>query len=316
MPAIHANARTTPAVRAEIARSTEPTGVLAQRYGVSTETIRKWRKRGAADCQDHSSRPHKLPWKASEEERAIVCALRRATGFPLDDLTFVITHFLPHLNRHAIYRILKAEGLGRLSRPSRSRKPDGTFKTYDLGFVHLDVKHLPKLRDRNGESRKRYLYVAIDRASRFVHLAVKDDETARSAVAFLNEAVQAFPFQVTHVLTDGGSCFTAAGFEAACRTLGVEHRKTRPYTPKTNGMVERYNGRIQSEVLGIMVASHGDLETLPHGFNRAYNARRQRVLKGRSRRGSSTNAWAQCPPAPTPVTTRRSIRALCPKHFR
>src|SRR5690348_8875711 len=65
MPAIHANARTTPAVRTEIARSREPTGVLAQRYGVSTETIRKWRKRGPADCQDHSSRPHKLPWKAS-----------------------------------------------------------------------------------------------------------------------------------------------------------------------------------------------------------------------------------------------------------
>jgi len=70
MPAIHANARTTPAVRAEIARSSEPSGVLAKRYGVSTETIRKWRKRGAADCQDHSSRPHKLPWKATEEERA------------------------------------------------------------------------------------------------------------------------------------------------------------------------------------------------------------------------------------------------------
>ena len=43
---IHPNARTTPAVRAEIARSGEPTGVLARRYSVSTETIRKWRKRG------------------------------------------------------------------------------------------------------------------------------------------------------------------------------------------------------------------------------------------------------------------------------
>src|SRR5689334_14290564 len=47
-------------------------------------------------------------------------------------------------------------------------------------------------------------------------------------------------------------------------------------------MVERFNGRIQSEVLGITVASHGDLDTLLHGFNQAYNARRQRVLKGRS----------------------------------
>ena len=47
-------------------------------------------------------------------------------------------------------------------------------------------------------------------------------------------------------------------------------------------MVERFNGRIQREVLGITVASHRDVETLLHGFNRAYNAQRQRVLKGRS----------------------------------
>src|SRR5215210_2130923 len=120
MLAIHPNARTTPAVRAEIARSPEPTAVLARRYGVSTETVRKWRRRGVADCQDRSARPHKLPWKESEEERAIICALRRATGFPLDDLTFVVSHFLPHLNRDAVYRILKAEGLGRLPAPSRS----------------------------------------------------------------------------------------------------------------------------------------------------------------------------------------------------
>src|SRR3954470_10085132 len=157
MHAIHPKARTTPAVRAEIARSREPTGILAQRYGVSTETIRKWRKRGPGDGQDHSSRPHKLPWKATEEERAIVCALRRATGFPLDDLTFVVTHVLPHLNRDAVYRILKAEGLGRLPPADRARRSHSRFKDYDLGFVHVDVKHLPKLRTQDGQSRKRYL---------------------------------------------------------------------------------------------------------------------------------------------------------------
>jgi transposase InsO family protein len=113
-----------------------------------------------------------------------------------------------------------------------------------------------------------------------VHLAVKDDETTASAIAFLNEAVQAFPFAITHVLTDRGSCFTADGFEAVCGELKVQHRTTRPYTPKTNGMVERFNGRVQREVLGITIYSHTDLETLLKGFNRAYNARRQRVLKG------------------------------------
>ena len=84
-----------------------------------------------------------------------------------------------------------------------------------------------------------------------MHLAVKDDETTASAVAFLTDALGAFPFQVTHVLTDRGSCFTADAFEAACERHCVQHRKTRPYTPKTNGMVERFNGRVQREVLGM-----------------------------------------------------------------
>src|SRR3954453_22437264 len=131
MLAIHPNARTTPAVRAEIARSSEPSGVLARRFGVSTETVRKWRKRGPTECRDRSSRPRKLPWKASEEERAVVCALRRATGFPLDDLTFMVSHFLPHLNRDTAYRILKAAGLGSLPPADPPRRPVGSFKKYE-----------------------------------------------------------------------------------------------------------------------------------------------------------------------------------------
>lgn len=169
---IHPNARTTPAVRAAIAASAEPSGVLAKRYGVSTETIRKWRKRGPDDVQDHPSRPQHLRWSASVEERAIVCELRRSTGFALDDLTFTLRHFLPHLNRDSIYRILKAEGLGRLPAPSVTAPKKGTkrFKEYDLGFLHIDIKHLPKLHVIGSGPRKRYLYVAIDRASRMVHL--------------------------------------------------------------------------------------------------------------------------------------------------
>ena len=115
-----------------------------------------------------------------------------------------------------------------------------------------------------------------------MHLAVKDNKLTTSAVAFLKEAVRAFPFKVTHILADRGSCFTADGFEDACRQLKVEHRKTKPYTPQTNGLVERFNGRVQREVLGITIYSHRDLETLLKGFNQAYNRRRQRVLKGAS----------------------------------
>ena len=47
-------------------------------------------------------------------------------------------------------------------------------------------------------------------------------------------------------------------------------------------MAERFDGRVQREVLGVTAAGHRDLERLPPGLNPAYNARRQRVLDGRS----------------------------------
>ncbi len=83
------------------------------------------------------------------------------------------------------------------------------------------------------------------------------------------------------MLTDNGSCFTPA-FARTCAELGAEYRHTRSRTPQTNGMVERFNGRIGSEVLGITIYSHRDLEQLLLGFNAAYNDRRQRVLNGRT----------------------------------
>jgi transposase InsO family protein len=195
----------------------------------------------------------------------------------------VVTHFLPHLNRDSVWRILRAEGLSRRPPPAsgRPKKGQGRFREYDLGFVHIDIKHLPKLQTADGERRKRYLYVAIDRRSRSVHLAVKDDETEKSAIAFLREAAAAFPFRLTHVLTDNGSCFTPR-FARVCAELGAEYRHTRPRSPQTNGMVERFNGRVSTEVLGITIWSHAQLERLLRGFNAAYNARRQRVLDGKT----------------------------------
>ena len=216
---IHPQARTTPAVRADIAGSSEPTSVIARRYGISDdETVRKWRRRGSGACQDRSSRPRKLAWKASEEERAIVCQLRRSTGFGLDDLTFVVQHFLPHLNRNNIWRILKDAGLNRLP-PALKAGPvrgQGKLRDYDPGYVHIDVKHLPKLQTTDEDRRKRFLYVAIDRCSRSVHLAVYDAENADNAVDFFKAA---FPFRITHILTDRGSYFTAEAFEKACHDM-------------------------------------------------------------------------------------------------
>jgi hypothetical protein len=71
-----------------------------------------------------------LPWKATDDERAVVCALCRATYFALDDLTFTVSHLVPHRNRRRIWRILRAEGLSRPSPlPSaRPKRGEGEFR--------------------------------------------------------------------------------------------------------------------------------------------------------------------------------------------
>jgi transposase-like protein len=80
MLSIHPQARTTPAVRREITRSAEPAGVLAKRFGVSTETIRKWRKRGTEDCQDLAAGPTSCPGKPPRKNApsSVPCAARPA----------------------------------------------------------------------------------------------------------------------------------------------------------------------------------------------------------------------------------------------
>ncbi len=46
----------------------------------------------------------------------------------------------------------------------------------------------------------------------------------------------AFPFAAAH--RRPGSCYRSHRFRAACEQLGIRHRFTRPYTPRTNGKAE------------------------------------------------------------------------------
>jgi transposase InsO family protein len=118
----------------------------------------------------------------------------------------------------------------------------------------MDVKYLPQMQD---ESSRRYLFVAIDRATRWVFVAIKTNKTAASAQAFLKALNKACPIKINKLLTDNGKEFTdrlfasrerePSGnheFDQLYQELSTEHRLTKPRTPRTNGMVERFNGRI------------------------------------------------------------------------
>jgi transposase InsO family protein len=130
------------------------------------------------------------------------------------------------------------------------------FKEYKAGYIHIDIKYLPKI-----DGVRQYLYVAIDRATRLVFVEIYSDKSSKSANSFLNNAIDYFPFEIYKVLTDNGKEFTdrfsnktkkPTGnhiFDKTCSNNNIEHRLTAPYTPKTNGMVERVNSKVTVSVL-------------------------------------------------------------------
>ncbi len=66
---------------------------------------------------------------------------------------------------------------------------------------------------------------------------------SETAIAFLHAAVAFYAqhgISIRRLLTDNGSCYRSRQFRAACLQLGIQHRFTRPYTPRTNGKAERF----------------------------------------------------------------------------
>jgi transposase InsO family protein len=110
------------------------------------------------------------------------------------------------------------------------------------------------------EESRRYLYVGIDRATRWVHVHIYANQSQESSEDFLERVVTNCPVKIRKILTDNGTQFTDRFtskekqplgehvFDKACKKHDIEHRLIPPRHPQTNGMVERFNGRI-SEVL-------------------------------------------------------------------
>jgi transposase-like protein len=108
--ALHKNARTTPAVRAEIASSNEPARVLAQRLGITEQTVYKWKKRSVFGDRSHTA--HHLQTVLTPAQETVVVHLRRTLLLlPLDDLLAVTREFsCPTVSRSGLDRCLRRHG--------------------------------------------------------------------------------------------------------------------------------------------------------------------------------------------------------------
>jgi transposase InsO family protein len=250
----------------------------------------------------------------SIEDEAIIVAFRRHTLLPLDDCLYALQATIPHLTRSSLHRCLQRHGISRLPDVEGEKPGQRKFKAYPIGYFHIDIAEV-----RTAEGRL-YLFVAIDRTSKFAFTELHEKATTRIAADFLHALIKAVPYRVHTVLTDNGTHFTdprgetwspaeirqmierkepfrAHAFEYACARTDIDHRLTKPKHPWTNGQVERMNRTIKdATVKRFYYETHDQLRSHLAGFVAAYNfAKRLKTLKGLTPYEFICKAWTKEP---------------------
>jgi transposase InsO family protein len=301
---LHGSARTTEAVRRAIQHSQESLRALAKRYGVNQKTVAKWKRRSSV-ADERTGPKDTRSTVLSLEEEAIVVAFRKHTLLPLDDCLYALQPTIPHLRRSSLHRCLQRHGISRLPEVEGDKPAKKKFKSYPIGFFHIDIAEV-----QTAEG-KLYLFVAIDRTSKFAFARLFDKATMAMATVFLEELVAAVPYVIHTVLTDNGIQFAdlpknrngptamlrGHPFDRSCRRHEIEHRLTKPNHPWTNGQVERMNRTIKdATVKRYHYDDHAQLRRHLADFIDAYNfGRRLKTLKGLSPYEFICKCWTSQP---------------------
>jgi hypothetical protein len=271
---LHGSARTTAAVRRAIQQSQESLAKLAARYDLNPETIATWKKRShvhdspMGPKQSHST-------VLTKEEEALIVTFRRHTLLPLDDCLYALQSTLPHLTRSALHRCLQRHGLSRLPAIKGDRPQKKKFKPYPIGSFHIDIAEV------RTEEGKLYVFVAIDRTSKFADAELHTEALKTVAAQFLRNLLAIVPYKLHTVLTDNGIQFANRKqekyackhiFARVCDDHAIAHRLTKTNHPWTTGQVERMNRTLkEATVTKYYDHPHQYLKEHLHTFLMAYN---------------------------------------------
>jgi transposase InsO family protein len=262
------------------------------------EWTRRWRlasaeERASLAClTERSSRPHRSPTRVPAEEAARICELREHTGWSsrrlADDPTIARSH-------STVHRVLWRAGCSRRPRPERPVVVRYLWPCPGQ-LLHMDTKKLGKFEqpghkmtgDRARRSRRvgwEYVHSIVDDCSRLAYSEIADDETAPTVTAFTERALDWFldhGILAERVMTDNAFAYIHnRGLRELLYRRAIGHLRTRPYTPRTNGKVERYQQTLQREWAYALEYASSDARraSLPH-WMRHYNERRTHTALG------------------------------------
>ena len=269
---------------------------------VSTSTVwewvRRWRQAGASEraslscLQERSSRPRRSPARVPAAEEQRICALRERTGWSprrlADEPGIARAH-------STVHRVLWRHGISRRPRPERAAVMRYQWPCPGQ-LLHMDTKRFARFQqpghavtgDRSRRSPRagwEYVHSIVDDASRLAYSEIHDDERAATVTAFTRRALDFFlehGIVAERLMTDNAfSYIHNRSLRQLLQARGIQHRRTRPYTPRTNGKVERYQQTLQREWAYALeyASSQARRASLPH-WVRHYNERRTHSALG------------------------------------
>lgn len=251
---LHKNAKTNYAIRKEIKQSNLPINTLARKYNLSWLTVKKWREREGVE--DLSSRPHKLRTTLTKEQEDLILFERKKFKKTVEEIYFSLEKQIPNLYPLKIYRCLVRYRLSVL--PDELLKAERRikrFRKYALGYLHIDTLFTPKI-----NKKRLYVFTCIDRIVKIAFIWITDKKTKEMGKEFLNKVLSFYPYKINYILTDNGMEFSynflpktkktkkTHPFDNLCQKHKIQHRTIKFKHPWTNGMVERFNGKIKNKV--------------------------------------------------------------------
>ena len=266
---LHANAKLTWWMRRELVERMQAgwtAGDVADQMSISRATVykwwRRWRTEGDAGLWDRSSRPRSCPNQTNRRVEGRIVGLRTARKLGPARIAGIV-----EMHPSTVHRVLQRNGLSRLAwmdRPTgRVVRRIETSRPGEL--VHVDTKKLHQVppgggwrgHGRGNVAKTRqpapqidYVHSVIDAYSRVTYVEVWPDQTAETCTGVFERAVAWFAdlgVTIEAVLSDNAPGYTSRLWRQACADHDIQPRRIQPYTPRTNGKVERFNRTLLDE---------------------------------------------------------------------
>jgi transposase InsO family protein len=213
--------------------------------GIGASKFYDWQRR-YGKVNEHNAWIPRDHWLEDWEKRAIVDfyqahpddGYRRVTYLMMDSDVVAASP-------SSVYRVLSQAGVLRRWETKPSKKGKGFAQPLaPHAHWHIDVSYL------NLSGTFYYLCSLLDGYSRYiVHHEIREQMTEQDVEIIVQRALEAFPDARPRIISDNGPQFVAKDFKAFIRIKGMDHVRTSPYYPQSNGKLERWHKSLKSECI-------------------------------------------------------------------